>query len=165
MKRQMKIAAVVSATALLAIGASFTSMAAAKTGTWAQEDAVWYCYDKNGDVYENEFCMSNGVELYVGVTPINPIQRHIDVNNTTYYHKIETLPEVGYDSYLNGLRIILPSAINDKYPFVLGAKIPMTSWFLVGVDKNGNRQLIFGKNRTNLSKDFNTELYLVGRKK
>ena len=66
MKRQMKIAAVVSATALLAIGASFTSMAAAKTGTWAQEDGVWYCYDKNGDVYENEFCMSNGVELYVG---------------------------------------------------------------------------------------------------
>ena len=52
MKRQMKIAAVVSATALLAIGASFTSMAAAKTGTWKLEDDGWYCYDKDGDVYE-----------------------------------------------------------------------------------------------------------------
>ena len=66
MKRQMKIAAVVSATALLAIGASFTSMAAAKTGTWKNEDGTWYCYDKNGDVYENEFCMDGGKEFYVG---------------------------------------------------------------------------------------------------
>ena len=66
MKRQTKMAAVVSAAALLAIGASFTSMAAAKTGNWAQEDGVWYCYDKNGDVYENEFCMDGSKEFYVG---------------------------------------------------------------------------------------------------
>ena len=66
MKRQMKIAAVVSATALLAIGASFTSMAAAKTGNWKNEDGTWYCYDKNGDVIENEFCMDGNKEFYVG---------------------------------------------------------------------------------------------------
>ena len=48
MRKQMKIAAVVSATALLAIGASFTSMAAAKTGNWVQEDGTWFAYDKNG---------------------------------------------------------------------------------------------------------------------
>ena len=66
MKRQMKIAAVVSATALLAIGASFTSMAAAKTGNWTQEDGTWYCYDKNGDVIENEFCLDGNKEFYVG---------------------------------------------------------------------------------------------------
>ncbi|MBQ7796384.1 MAG: hypothetical protein IJ374_07490 [Lachnospiraceae bacterium] len=66
MRKQTKIAAVVSAAALLAIGASFTSMAAAKTGTWKNEDGTWYCYDKNGDVYENEFCLDGSKEFYVG---------------------------------------------------------------------------------------------------
>lgn len=65
MRKQMKIAAVVSAAALLAIGASFTSMAAEK-GTWKLEDGEWYCYDKDGDAIEEEFCLSNGKEFYVG---------------------------------------------------------------------------------------------------
>ena len=26
----------------------------------------WYCYDKNGDAYENAFCSSNGKEYFVG---------------------------------------------------------------------------------------------------
>ena len=85
MKRQMKIAAVVSATALLAIGASFTSMAAAKTGNWKQEDGVWYCYDKNDDVYENEFCMSNGVELYVGEDGALVTNSWVEYNDAMYY--------------------------------------------------------------------------------
>lgn len=65
MRKQMKIAAVVSAAALLAIGASFTSMAAEK-GTWKLEDGEWYCYNSDGDVIEEEFCLSNGKEFYVG---------------------------------------------------------------------------------------------------
>ena len=65
MRKQMKIAAVVSAAALLALGASITSFAA-QTGTWKYEDGEWYCYDRNGDVYENTFCLSNGKEFYVG---------------------------------------------------------------------------------------------------
>lgn len=65
MRKQTKIAAVVSAAALLALGASITSFAAAK-GTWMMVDGEWYCYDKNGDVYENTFCSSNGKEYYVG---------------------------------------------------------------------------------------------------
>ena len=65
MRKQMKIAAVVSAAALLALGASITSFAAQR-GTWKYEDGEWYCYDRNGDVYENEFCLSNGKEFYVG---------------------------------------------------------------------------------------------------
>ena len=65
MRKQMKIAAVVSAAALLAIGASFTSMAAEK-GTWKLEDGEWYCYDKDGDAIEEEFCLNNGKEFYVG---------------------------------------------------------------------------------------------------
>ena len=65
MRKQTKIAAVVSAAALLALGASMTSFAASK-GTWMMVDGEWYCYDKNGDAYENVFCSSNGKEYYVG---------------------------------------------------------------------------------------------------
>ena len=65
MRKKTKIAAVVSAAALLALGASITSFAAAK-GTWMMVDGEWYCYDKNGDAYENTFCSSNGKEYYVG---------------------------------------------------------------------------------------------------
>ena len=61
MRKQTKIAAIVSAAALLALGASITSFAAAK-GTWMMVDGEWYCYDKNGDAYENTFCSSNGKE-------------------------------------------------------------------------------------------------------
>jgi glucan-binding YG repeat protein len=65
MRKQTKIAAVVSAVALLALGASMTSFAASK-GTWMMEDGEWKCYDKNGDAYTNVFCSSNGKEYYVG---------------------------------------------------------------------------------------------------
>ena len=65
MRKQTKIAAVVSAAALLALGASITSFAAVK-GTWMMVDGEWYCYDKNGDAYTNVFCSSNGKEYYVG---------------------------------------------------------------------------------------------------
>ena len=65
MRKQTKIAAVVSAAALLALGASLTSFAASK-GTWMMVDGEWYCYDKNGDAYENTFCTSNGKDYYVG---------------------------------------------------------------------------------------------------
>ena len=65
MRKQTKIAAVVSAAALLALDASMTSFAASK-GTWMVVDGEWYCYDKNGDAYTNVFCSSNGKEYYVG---------------------------------------------------------------------------------------------------
>ena len=65
MRKQTKIAAIVSAAALLALGASMTSFAASK-GTWMMVDGEWQCYGKNGDAYENTFCSSNGKESYVG---------------------------------------------------------------------------------------------------
>ena len=65
MRKQTKIAAAVSAAALLALGASMTSFAASK-GTWMMVDGEWQCYGKNGDAYENTFCSSNGKEYYVG---------------------------------------------------------------------------------------------------
>ena len=65
MRKQTKIAAIVSAAALLALGASMTSFATSK-GTWMMVDGEWQCYGKNGDAYENTFCSSNGKEYYVG---------------------------------------------------------------------------------------------------
>ena len=65
MRKQTKIAALVSATALLALGASITSFAAAR-GTWMLVDGEWYCYDSNGDPYEDTLCVSNGKDYYVG---------------------------------------------------------------------------------------------------
>ncbi|SEU23190.1 N-acetylmuramoyl-L-alanine amidase family protein [Enterocloster lavalensis] len=46
MRKQTKLVAVLSTAALLAIGASMTSFAAQG---WAEEDATWVYYDKNGD--------------------------------------------------------------------------------------------------------------------
>ena len=64
MRKQTKIAALVSATALLALGASITSFAAAR-GTWMLVDGEWYCYDSNGELrYEDTFCVSNGKDYY-----------------------------------------------------------------------------------------------------
>ena len=65
MRKQTKLVAVVSASALLALGASLASFAASK-GPWMMVDGEWYCYDKNGDAYENTFCTSNGKDYYVG---------------------------------------------------------------------------------------------------
>ena len=84
MRKQMKIAAVVSAAALLAIGASFTSMAAEK-GTWKLEDGEWYCYDKDGEAYEDTFCLSNGKEFYVNEEGVLEGSRWVEIDNAVYY--------------------------------------------------------------------------------
>ncbi len=52
MKKQTKLVAVASAAALLAIGASMTSFAAAG---WVEEDGVWYYYDSDGNRVEDEW--------------------------------------------------------------------------------------------------------------
>ena len=65
MKKQLKMTVLTAATALLALGTSFAAMAAVK-GTWQLEDGEWYCYDRDGEAYEETFCLSNGKEFYVG---------------------------------------------------------------------------------------------------
>ncbi|MCD8370726.1 MAG: hypothetical protein LUC94_10460 [Clostridiales bacterium] len=52
MRKQTKVVAVASAAALLAIGASMTSFAAAG---WVEEDGVWYYYDSDGNIVEDEW--------------------------------------------------------------------------------------------------------------
>ena len=46
MRKQTKLVAVLSASALLAIGASMTSFAASP---WVEENGTWVYYEKNGD--------------------------------------------------------------------------------------------------------------------
>ncbi len=52
MRKQTKLVAVASAAALLAIGASMTSFAAAG---WVEEDGQWFYYDKDGNRVEDEW--------------------------------------------------------------------------------------------------------------
>ena len=56
MRRSVKVAALASAAALLAIGASMTSFAAAKG--WTQEDGEWVWLDSNGDKATGTFKLS-----------------------------------------------------------------------------------------------------------
>ena len=84
MRKQTKIAAVVSATALLAIGASFTAMAGEK-GTWVPENDGWYCYDADGDVYEDEWCEYNGKDYYVGEDGLMLTSTWVDYDGNMYY--------------------------------------------------------------------------------
>ena len=49
MRKQTKLVAVASAAALLAVGASMTSFAAAG---WVEEDGQWFFYDRDGNRVE-----------------------------------------------------------------------------------------------------------------
>ena len=62
MRKQTKLVAVLSAAALLAIGASMTSFAA--TG-WAEEDGTWVYYDRDGERVSNEWKKSGSNWFYL----------------------------------------------------------------------------------------------------
>ena len=104
MRKQTKI---VIATALLALGASFTSMAAAKTGEWKLEEDGWVCYDKDGDVYEEEFCLSYGKEYYMGDDGLLVTSSWVEYENDWYY--------VGSDGSktINDWRLVAPEDDED----------------------------------------------------
>ena len=97
-----KMTKVLVATALLALGASFTSMAAAKTGTWMLEDDGWYCYDKEGEAYEDEFCLSYGKEYYMGDDGLMVTSAWVEHDDEVYY--------VGSDGAktVNDWRLLVP---------------------------------------------------------
>lgn len=62
MRKQTKLVAVLSAAALLAIGASMTSFAA--TG-WAEEDGTWVYYDRDGERVTDEWKKSGSNWFYL----------------------------------------------------------------------------------------------------
>ena len=62
MRKQTKLVAVLSAAALLAIGASMTSFAA--TG-WAEEDGTWVYYNRDGERVTDEWKKSGSNWFYL----------------------------------------------------------------------------------------------------
>lgn len=106
MKRQIKITAFTAATLLLALGASFSAMAA-ESGTWRFENGEWYCYNKNGDAYEDEFCLSNGREFYVGED--GRMVRSSWVEHEGYWYYVNS----GGEKMVNQWRYTVPAEDED----------------------------------------------------
>jgi glucan-binding YG repeat protein len=82
MRKQTKIAAIVSAAALLAIGASMTSFAA--TG-WQEEDGSWVYYNKNGERVADQWEKSGANWFYLGEDGVMVTDALIEYNDQYYY--------------------------------------------------------------------------------
>ena len=82
MRKQFKIAAIVSAAALLAIGASMTSFAA--TG-WQEEDGSWVYYNKNGERVADQWEKSGANWFYLGEDGVMVTDALIEYNDQYYY--------------------------------------------------------------------------------
>ena len=82
MRKQTKIAAIVSAAALLAIGASMTSFAA--TG-WQEEDGSWVYYNKNGEQVTDTWEKSGANWFYLDDAGVMATDQLIEYNDNYYY--------------------------------------------------------------------------------
>lgn len=98
------------------------------------------------------------LRLFVSTKPINRFERHVNMSDTTIV-ELSVLPDFEVDASKKRVKITLPEVINGS--FESGT---VCAWGLVGLDKNGNNQLIFGENRTD-TKPFKRTLYLVPMKK
>ena len=82
MRKQTKIAAVVSAAALLAIGASMTSFAA--TG-WQEENGTWVYYDRTESMVTGDWAKSGDNWFYLGDNGEMVRDAIVESNDNTYY--------------------------------------------------------------------------------
>jgi len=82
MRKQTKIAAIVSAAALLAIGASMTSFAA--TG-WQEEDGTWVYYNRAGEKVANSWEYSGDNRFYLDDAGNMATDSLIEDNDDYYY--------------------------------------------------------------------------------
>ena len=98
------------------------------------------------------------LQMFTSGLPINRFERHINFGDTYNYRILNELPTFTVDE--ENLRVIirLPSSVND---YINATK----SWGLVGTDRNGNRQLIFGENKNAKNEEFLRTIYLVPRQK
>ncbi len=83
MRKQTKLVAVLSAAALMAIGASATAFAA--TAHWDQEDGEWVYLDRNGDKVTDEWKKSNGYWYYLDEDGYMAKDRVIEDDDDKYY--------------------------------------------------------------------------------
>ena len=82
MRKQTKLVAVLSAAALLAIGASMTSFAAQG---WQEENGSWYYYDNNGDAVESEWKKSGNNWFWLGEDGAMVTDALVEDGNNHYY--------------------------------------------------------------------------------
>ena len=82
MRKQTKLAVVFSAAALLAIGASMTSLAA--TG-WSEENGTWVYYDRNGEKVMNNWAKSGDQWYFLGDNGEMQVDKLIEDNGNYYY--------------------------------------------------------------------------------
>lgn len=82
MRKQTKIAAIVSAAALLALGASMTSFAA--TG-WQEENGVWVYYNRQGEQVTDTWAKSGEAWFYLNDQGEMATDSLIESNDALYY--------------------------------------------------------------------------------
>lgn len=98
------------------------------------------------------------LQLFISTLPINRFERHINIGDTNNYLVLDDLPTFTVNEEKLHVAITLPSSVNDY--------IDVTkSWGLVGTDRNGNHQLIFGENKNAQNEVFLTTIYLVAMQK
>ncbi len=83
MRKQAKLVAVLSAAALLAVGASMTSFAA--TPHWDMEDGEWVYLDRNGDKVTDVWKKSNGQWYYLDEDGFMAKDKVIEDDDDKYY--------------------------------------------------------------------------------
>ncbi len=83
MRKQTKLVAVLSAAALLAIGASMTSFAAA--AHWDQQDGEWVYLDRNGDRMTDVWKKSNGQWYYLDGDGYMAKEQVVEDDDDKYY--------------------------------------------------------------------------------
>ena len=82
MRKQTKLVAVLSAAALLAIGASMTSFAAAG---WQEENGTWVYYDKDGYQVSDQWQKSGNTWFYLNSDGEMATDTIIEDDDNTYY--------------------------------------------------------------------------------
>ena len=82
MRKQTKLVAVLSTAALLAVGASMTSLAA--TG-WVEEDSTWVYYDKDGGRVTDKWAKSGDNWYYLDGSGEMAIDTLIEDGGNYYY--------------------------------------------------------------------------------
>ena len=127
MRKQTKLAVVVSAAALVAIGASMTAMAAAG---WQQENGQWVYLNSNGDYVYDEWKRSGDNYFYLGSDGYMVTDSLIDDNGNYYYVdangamvKNDWKPVAADDSESADIDLDVESVI---LPSITGCSIPCT---------------------------------------
>lgn len=98
----------------------------------------------------------NQLQFFVSELPINRFERHINLDDANYF-VLSDLPAFTIDETNLRVEITLPDGVN--------LSLSTRSWGLVGVDKYGNSQLIFGENKNVQYDPFEKTIYIVPRKK